>query len=326
MLNARRRRKPGSTYAQVRAEGANIRRSDLRCARQLAERLLSVGVLRLEIEHEHDCSEKRKKKREERERSPSNGTLSPSMTLPDRRSCGEGSWIDHGARLKGSARAAASALPRRSSGPVSRAQELGRGGPVTQRARRLALHRDCRPRARRDDLRLTRVRRGRPLHHRGRNGAGASAGPRCAQGKHVQLERRAADDQDRDRTRSRIVRNARADRPRRRPARCRHLLVGSCPARVRAPGRLPPVRRRRPQSPSGDPRRASWWAADELPHVQLTCERFASTLAWAYWPSPANVMQPPAGGDEAGSVTPAAFRASVNGIIRAHQIYSVSPR
>jgi hypothetical protein len=69
----------------------------------------------------------------------------------------------------------------------------------------------------------------------------------------------------------------------------------------------------------------SWWPGEELAHGQLTCERFASTLAWAYWPSPANVMQPPAGGgDEASSMTLAAFRAVVNRIVRAHEIYSVS--
>lgn len=29
-------------------------------------------------------------------------------------------------------------------------------------------------------------------------------------------------------------------------------------------------------------------------HDDHSCERFASTLAWAYWPSPANVMRPEA--------------------------------
>jgi hypothetical protein len=72
---------------------------------------------------------------------------------------------------------------------------------------------------------------------------------------------------------------------------------------------------------------ASWWAAGDLAHGQLTCERFASTLAWAYWPSPANVMQPAAGGDdEAGSTTAAAFRTAVNSIIRTHQISTLSRR
>jgi hypothetical protein len=65
---------------------------------------------------------------------------------------------------------------------------------------------------------------------------------------------------------------------------------------------------------------ASWWPGGELAHGQLTCERFASTLAWAYWPSSANVMRPAAGSDEAGSATPAAFRALLDAILRAHEI------
>jgi hypothetical protein len=37
-------------------------------------------------------------------------------------------------------------------------------------------------------------------------------------------------------------------------------------------------------------------------------------------------MRPLAGGDDAGSMAPAAFRALVNRIVRAHQIYRVSDR
>ena len=39
------------------------------------------------------------------------------------------------------------------------------------------------------------------------------------------------------------------------------------------------------------------------------CERFAATLAWAYWPSPQNSMQPSAPDDESAAMAPAAFRA-----------------
>lgn len=39
------------------------------------------------------------------------------------------------------------------------------------------------------------------------------------------------------------------------------------------------------------------------------CERFAATLAWAYWPSPQNSMQPSGADDEAAAMAPAAFRA-----------------
>lgn len=64
---------------------------------------------------------------------------------------------------------------------------------------------------------------------------------------------------------------------------------------------------------------SSWWPTDGLPHAQVGCERFASTLAWAYWPSPANVMRPASKSDEAGSIAPAVFRTLLKSIIRAHQ-------
>src|SRR5579872_2007001 len=55
------------------------------------------------------------------------------------------------------------------------------------------------------------------------------------------------------------------------------------------------------------------WCEDDaagLKHSDYTCERFASTLAWAYWQSPDNCMKPQGRGDvESGSVAPAVFRA-----------------
>ncbi len=65
-----------------------------------------------------------------------------------------------------------------------------------------------------------------------------------------------------------------------------------------------------------------WWPVVGLTHAQLGCERFASTLAWAYWPSPANVMRPGSKSDEAGSVAIAKFRMLLDGIVRAHEIRS----
>ena len=43
-------------------------------------------------------------------------------------------------------------------------------------------------------------------------------------------------------------------------------------------------------------------------HAQLASERFASTLAWAYWPSPYNSLRPQSQTDEAAAMKPAAFR------------------
>jgi hypothetical protein len=37
---------------------------------------------------------------------------------------------------------------------------------------------------------------------------------------------------------------------------------------------------------------SSWCTEGLIPHSELGCERFASTLAWAYWPSADNCMRP----------------------------------
>jgi hypothetical protein len=61
---------------------------------------------------------------------------------------------------------------------------------------------------------------------------------------------------------------------------------------------------------------ASWWQSSAaarapdgtLQHASLTSERFASTLAWAYWQSPANTLRPHSRSDESGAMAPARFR------------------
>lgn len=55
----------------------------------------------------------------------------------------------------------------------------------------------------------------------------------------------------------------------------------------------------------------TWCYGDAQPlrHDQYGCERFASTLAWVYWPSPDNCMRPAALGVESGAITAGAFRA-----------------
>ena len=59
----------------------------------------------------------------------------------------------------------------------------------------------------------------------------------------------------------------------------------------------------------------SWWSDGIGPHGSFTCERFASTLAWAYWPSAQNAMRPDGSQDEAGHVSPAAFRAALAAVL-----------
>jgi hypothetical protein len=52
-----------------------------------------------------------------------------------------------------------------------------------------------------------------------------------------------------------------------------------------------------------------------LRHDQHGCERFASTLAWSYWPVSENCMRPTAASDESAAMAPAAFRALMAGVL-----------
>jgi hypothetical protein len=59
----------------------------------------------------------------------------------------------------------------------------------------------------------------------------------------------------------------------------------------------------------------SWFPAGTLPHRDLTAERFASMLAWSYWPDPANSMKPSGPNDESSAMAPAQFRALLNHVL-----------
>jgi hypothetical protein len=67
----------------------------------------------------------------------------------------------------------------------------------------------------------------------------------------------------------------------------------------------------------------SWWSSSRyalapdgsLAHGELTAERFASTLTWAYWPSRANVLRPESPTDESAALPPAAFRALLASVL-----------
>ena len=62
---------------------------------------------------------------------------------------------------------------------------------------------------------------------------------------------------------------------------------------------------------------AGEWCYDVaiLPHARYGCERFASTLAWSYWPSPDNCMKPEARGAESAAMLPRRFRALLDGML-----------
>jgi hypothetical protein len=54
-----------------------------------------------------------------------------------------------------------------------------------------------------------------------------------------------------------------------------------------------------------------------LAHHEYGCERFASTLVWAYWPSKDNAYRPQSPNDESAAMAPAAFRALLGQLLGA---------
>ncbi|MGH2922337.1 MAG: hypothetical protein ACRDKU_09750 [Gaiellaceae bacterium] len=50
------------------------------------------------------------------------------------------------------------------------------------------------------------------------------------------------------------------------------------------------------------------WETAGLKHDEYGCERFASTLAWAYWPAKDSAMRPDSKSSESASMAPARFR------------------
>jgi hypothetical protein len=63
--------------------------------------------------------------------------------------------------------------------------------------------------------------------------------------------------------------------------------------------------------------RASAWCyeADGLTHGANGCERFASMVAWAYWPSKDNAYRPASPTDESASMRPAEFRTLLSSLV-----------
>jgi hypothetical protein len=54
-----------------------------------------------------------------------------------------------------------------------------------------------------------------------------------------------------------------------------------------------------------------------LKHSEYGCERFASTLVWAYWPSRDNAYRPDSRNAESAAMAPAQFRALMKQLVRA---------
>ena len=69
------------------------------------------------------------------------------------------------------------------------------------------------------------------------------------------------------------------------------------------------------------------WYGVGSPHYRRGVERFASTLAWAYWPSPQSALRPASASDEAAAMRPARFRALMTRLLGAPQASgSFAPR
>ena len=52
-----------------------------------------------------------------------------------------------------------------------------------------------------------------------------------------------------------------------------------------------------------------------LQHAEYGCERFASTLVWAFWPSKDNAYRPTSSSDESAAMAPQQFRTLVTGLL-----------
>ena len=61
---------------------------------------------------------------------------------------------------------------------------------------------------------------------------------------------------------------------------------------------------------------SAWcYESEGLSHGANGCERFASMVAWAYWPSKDNSYRPASAADESASMRPAAFRSLLSSLI-----------
>jgi hypothetical protein len=59
------------------------------------------------------------------------------------------------------------------------------------------------------------------------------------------------------------------------------------------------------------------WETAGLKHNEYGCERFASTLAWAYWPSKDSAMKPDSKSSESAAMAPARFQALIGQLLGA---------
>jgi hypothetical protein len=61
-----------------------------------------------------------------------------------------------------------------------------------------------------------------------------------------------------------------------------------------------------------------------LSHHEYGCERFSSTLVWAFWPSKDNAYRPTSRDDESAAMEPKRFRSLVSGLLGMHNPFAFS--
>jgi hypothetical protein len=60
-----------------------------------------------------------------------------------------------------------------------------------------------------------------------------------------------------------------------------------------------------------------------LSHSEYGCERFASTLVWAFWPSKDNAYRPTSANDESAAMAPTRFRSLISGLLGIQNPFAV---
>jgi len=60
-----------------------------------------------------------------------------------------------------------------------------------------------------------------------------------------------------------------------------------------------------------------------LSHHEYGCERFSSTLVWAFWPSRDNAYRPTSRHDESAAMEPMRFRSLVSGLLAMQNPFAI---
>ena len=82
--------------------------------------------------------------------------------------------------------------------------------------------------------------------------------------------------------------------------------------------------RRAIASPASSARATGATASPASHHAEYGCERFASTLVWAFWPSKDNAYRPTSSRDESAAMPPQQFRTLVTGLLGIDNVFAAT--